>query len=95
MSTTETTTKKVKSDEQRETERCGRCDCYETDDGCECVRVPCSRCGLCDNLFNMNHREFHTDYWFEAMSFYEKLDGILCDDCVNGGSSSEEEEEEC
>ena len=84
--------KKVRTDKQREEERCGGCDCYETEDGCECRRVPCSKCGSCDNLYNMNHREFHTDYWFNGMSFYEKMDGLLCDDCVNAGSDSEEEE---
>ena len=37
---------KVKTDKEREEERCGGCDCFETDDGCECRRLPCSKCGL-------------------------------------------------
>ena len=85
---------KVKTDKEREEERCGGCDCFETDDGCECRRLPCSKCGMMDNLYNMNHCEFHTDYWFDGMEFEVKLAEILCDDCVNGDPSDEEEEEE-
>ncbi len=85
-----TAPKKVKSDKEREEERCGGCDCYETDDGCECRRVPCSRCGQCDHLYNMNHPEFHSDYWFEGLSFDEKLSTILCDDCINGRSDDDD-----
>ena len=86
-------TKKQRTDKGREEERCGGCDTYETDEGCECRRVPCSRCGGMDNLYNMNHPEFHTDLWWE-MEFNEKMCQILCDDCVNGNSDSEDEEEE-
>lgn len=82
--------KKIKTDKQREEERCGGCDCYETNDGCECRRVPCSRCGQCDNLYNMNHPEFHNDYWFDGMEFELKLSEILCDDCANGFSDDED-----
>ena len=82
--------KKIKTDWERENTRCGGCDCFETDDGCECRRVPCSKCGLCDNLYNMNHPEFHTDYWFDGLTFDEKLSQILCDDCMNGCSEDEE-----
>jgi len=92
-----TAPKKVKSDKEREEERCGGCDCYETDDGCECRRVPCSRCGCMDHMYNMNHPDFHSDYWFEGLSFHEKLSTILCDDCINGCSDDDksyEDEEE-
>ena len=41
---------KVKTDKEREEERCGGCDCFETDDGCECRRLPCSKCGAMDNF---------------------------------------------
>jgi len=76
-----TKNKKIKTDKEREEERCG---------GCECRRVPCSRCGTNDNLYNMNHPEFHNDYWFDGMEFEVKLAEVLCDDCVNGCSSEEE-----
>lgn len=82
-----------KTDEQREQERCGGCDCFETEDGCECRRVPCSKCGTQDHLYNMHHDLFHTEYWFRDMSFYQKLDEIICNDCNN--RQSEDEEEEC
>ena len=75
-----------------EERRCGGCDCFDGVDGCECRRVPCSRCGRCDHLYNMNHPEFHTDFWFDGMDFDEKLATVLCDDCENGHSSDDGEE---
>jgi len=77
---------------REEEKRCGACDCYDTEDGCECRRVPCSRCGNNDNLFNMNHDEFHNEYWFNGMSFNTKLNEVLCDSCYNCSSEDEEEE---
>ena len=82
----------VKTDKQREEERCGGCDCYETDDGCECRVVPCSNCGTCEPLFDMNHPEKHSEYWFNGMEFELKLAEVLCDGCVAGTSSEEEGE---
>ena len=84
-----TTKKNIPREEEK---RCGACDCYDTEDGCECRRVPCSRCGNNDNLFNMNHDEFHNEYWFNGMSFNTKLNEVLCDSCYNCSSEDEEEE---
>ena len=80
----------MSSNKHREQERCGGCDCFETDDGCECMRVPCSKCGTMDALFNMNHPEFHTDFWFEGMDFDTKLAEVLCDECERGDDEEEE-----
>lgn len=78
---------------QQEEKRCETCDCFITEEGCECRLVPCSRCGDCYELFNMTHDEFHTDYWFENMSFHHKLSEILCHNCNN--REIYEEEKEC
>tara|TARA_R110002012_G_scaffold278791_1_gene466572 strand:+ start:211 stop:498 length:288 start_codon:yes stop_codon:yes gene_type:complete len=83
-----------RTDEQRENERCGGCDCYETEDGCECRKVQCSKCGFTDHLFNMSHPEFHTHYWFAYMPFHDKLAEVKCEKCNSPFSESEEEEEE-
>tara|TARA_R110000823_G_C15811489_1_gene488284 strand:+ start:561 stop:818 length:258 start_codon:yes stop_codon:yes gene_type:complete len=72
---------KKRTDEEREKQRCGGCDTYETEDGCECRVVSCSHCGYRDNLYNMNHDEFHTDYWFDGMEFDTKMSEIKCDKC--------------
>jgi hypothetical protein len=45
-----------------------------------------------DALFNMNHPEFHTDWWFEGMDFYTKLAEVLCDECERGDDEEEEPE---
>ena len=83
--------KKERTDKQRETERCGGCDCYETEDGCECKLVCCSRCGNRDNLYNMNHPEFHTDYWFNGMEYEVKLNEIICNDCFYRSNNDDED----
>ena len=77
--------KRIKKDKGREEEqRCSACDCYETEDGCECRKIPCSRCGITDHIYNMNHELFHTEYWFSCMPFETKLSECLCDECENG-----------
>jgi len=81
---------KPKTDKQREQERCGGCDCFETTEGCECRRIPCCRCGTLDNIFNMNHPEFHSDYWFNGMDFETKLSEVYCNDCINHEGENEE-----
>ena len=86
--------KKIKTDKEREQERCGTCDCFETAEGCECRRVPCSKCGCHEHLYDMNHPEFHSDYWFDGMSWYNKMTEILCDNCDNCDISDEGENEE-
>ena len=83
---------KIRTDKQREEERCGGCDCFETDDGCECRVVPCSRCGMREPMYDMNHSEFHTDYWFDGLTFDQKLAEILCDSCMMDSCSEEDEE---
>jgi len=88
------TKNKQRTDKEREEERCGGCDCFETEDGCECRVVSCSRCGHRDHLYNMEHEEFHSDIWFDGMEFETKMNEIRCKDCYNGCSSSEEDEEE-
>ena len=35
----------LRTDELREAERCGGCDCFETEEGCECREVSCNICG--------------------------------------------------
>ena len=75
--------KNKRTDEEREHQRCSGCDCYETEDGCECKIVACSQCGYNDNLFNMNHDEFHTFYWFNEMEYYTKMCEVKCDKCYN------------
>tara|TARA_R110002050_G_scaffold67037_2_gene145253 strand:- start:188 stop:469 length:282 start_codon:yes stop_codon:yes gene_type:complete len=86
--------KKDKTDEQREDKRCGGCDCYESENGCECNLVPCSNCGNCDKLYNMHHDEFHSAYWFNGMSYDEKLSEIVCIECIHGREEEKEEYEE-
>ena len=76
--------KKNRTDKQREEERCGGCDCYETEDGCECRTIACSQCGRNDNLYNMNHPDFHTDHWFNGMEFNTKLAEVVCNKCNDG-----------
>ena len=84
--------KQIKTDKEREEQRCGGCDTFETEFGCECEVVSCSECGCRDNLYNMRHPLFHTDYWFIAMPFYEKLSEIICVDCENRTNDNDEEE---
>ena len=76
-----------KNDREREEKRCGGCDCYEGEDGCECRRVPCSKCGSRDHMYNMEHPQFHTHYWFNGMPFEIKLNEVLCSNCSCGGFS--------
>ena len=83
--------KKIRTDKEREEERCGGCDCFETEFGCECEIVSCSQCGQRDHLYNMHHPLFHTDYWFDGMPFYEKLSEIICNDCENKSNETEED----
>jgi len=79
--------KKIKKDKRREEDqeeqRCNACDCYITIDSCECRKIPCSRCGITDHIYNMNHELFHSEYWFSCMSFETKLSECLCDECEN------------
>ena len=76
--------KRIKKDKGREEEqRCSTCDCYETIDSCECRKIPCSRCGITDHIYNMNHELFHTEYWFRNMPFETKLSECLCNECEN------------
>ena len=75
--------KKQKAREDKEEQRCNTCDCYETEDGCECRKIPCSKCGITDYIYNMNHELFHTEYWFRSMAFETKLSECLCDECEN------------
>ena len=79
--------KKIKKDKRREEDqeekRCSTCDCYETIDSCECRKIPCSRCGITDHIYNMNHELFHTEYWFRNMPFETKLSECLCNECEN------------
>tara|TARA_R100000541_G_scaffold14020_2_gene23377 strand:+ start:376 stop:660 length:285 start_codon:yes stop_codon:yes gene_type:complete len=82
----------IKTDKELEEEPCGGCDTFETEYGCECEMVLCSECGQRDNLYNMHHPLFHTDYWFIAMPFYEKLNEIICVDCENRSNYNEEED---
>ena len=78
--------KNNRTDKQREEERCGGCDCYEDENGCECRVISCSQCGYKDNLYNMNHDEFHTFYWFNGMEFNTKLAEVVCNKCYNDGA---------
>ena len=75
--------KKQKAREDQEEQRCNACDCYETEDGCECRKIPCSKCGITDYIYNMNHELFHSEYWFRNMAFETKLSECLCDECEN------------
>ena len=86
--------KAQRTDKEREEQRCGGCDCFETEFGCECEVVSCSMCDGRDNLYNMNHPLFHTDYWFDGMPFYVKLSEIICNDCENRSNDIEIEEED-
>ena len=74
---------KKRTDKQREHQPCGGCDCVETADGCECRIVSCGQCCYRDNLYNMNHDEFHTEYWFNGMDFNTKMCEIICNRCVD------------
>ena len=85
---------KPRTDKEREEQRCGGCDCFETEDGCECRIVSCSQCGNRDNLYNMHHDLFHTDYWFDGMPFYQKLSEIICRECYERGNEEETSESE-
>ena len=86
-----TKTKNKRTDKQREHQRCGGCDCYETSDGCECRVVSCSECGDKDHLFNMCHEQFHSDYWFDGMEYHIKMNEILCKDCNSRSAGRDED----
>jgi hypothetical protein len=79
-----------KTDKEREEQRCGGCDCFEDENGCECRVVSCSNCGERDNLYNMCHPEFHSDLWFSGLVFEEKLSTIICQNCDRCYESEEE-----
>ena len=78
--------KKNRTDKQREELLCSGCDTLETADGCECRVVSCSQCGYRDNLYNMNHDEYHTEYWFNGMEYDTKICEIKCNKCFNESS---------
>ena len=73
--------------------RCGGCDCIINDDGCECRVVPCSKCGQGEHLYDMIHPEYHTAYWFENMSFDEKICSVICQRCVQEDDEEEDEDD--
>ena len=86
--------KEQRTDKEREQELCGGCDTLDTEYGCECAVVSCSECGCRDNLFNMHHPLFHTNYWFDGMPFYEKMSEIRCNDCENMVEEEDDSNEE-
>ena len=79
----------LRTDELREAERCGQCDCFETEEGCECREVACNRCGKQNHIYNMAHPDKDNDDLWNDLSFEDKLNGFHCEDC---GESDEEED---
>ena len=80
----------LRTELERETQRCGGCDCFETEDGCECREVSCIICGKINHIYNMEHPDKHKDDWCE-LPFEDKLNGFYCEDC---GIDTDEEYDE-
>jgi len=79
---------KIKQQEEEET-RCGECDKYINDDGCDCRVVCCMVCAATNKIYSMEHiLDKETDA-YENTCLAERLDGYYCYDC----NPHEEEEE--
>ena len=67
---------------QEETARCGGCDCFETEEGCECRLVACNKCGKQNHIYNMAHEDKHNEELWNDLSFADKLNGFYCEECL-------------
>ena len=79
--------------------RCGGCDCFITEEGCECRLVACNKCGKQNHIYNMAHQDKQNEELWNDLSFADKLNGFYCEECEGSDDeeyveSSEDDEEE-
>ena len=60
--------------------RCGGCDKFPTEDGCECRKVSCCECGERNAIHSMEHPFKERDDW-DDIPLCDKIHEFCCDRC--------------
>jgi len=77
---------------QEDLVRCGGCDCFETEEGCECRLVACNRCSKQNHIYNMYHLDKENENLWNDLSIADKLNGFFCEECFESDDEDDDEE---